>query len=506
MKLSLAVAILSQTPPVVVSETNRRSNGRFLEGKIHRSRPRNQQKVVPALLGRSDDPRVIRRKGSSSNLVNALSAAGSPSDVGAPRICDPSSVDPDVGILSCGGEAKCERDVGSVLGGFCVPFPSSSSSSSSLSSTTLRHDENQVREAIKSKKLANKKEAKTVTSRKLMNSSSQRREVDLCDPLSSDPDIGILSCGTRRQCQPNRDSSLGGKCQDLSTTTRPTSLQIIRGSKTTARGPRTKAIECVPTKEAAIGGLECGGTGQMVCVESVESSRGGLCTSPTTSSRHLQMDFYVGFCDPLSPLYGLFNCDCSAFNNSTKTGVVPCIIDAGTCLGSIYYGCHDTCRTETTTYTYQNGELSSLEQCYEFVAGGDAATSSTLCITMSPDYTSCDGELNGKACSSCEITSYVQFGVDCTNVVEGMVVWPGVDLTNLPIIQACYKPGGEYCGLCSSGSSISYFDMTPISMDGFGDSLTCSGLADANTNNQIPAGKCSEATALAEAKCCAYQW
>ena len=129
-------------------------------------------------------------------------------------LCDPTSSDPDIGILSCGEDRRrdqdrlhddnrpinddndnnntttamwCRPDSTSTLGGVCIPVPTAdfhfASSSSSSSST---HD-----------------------------------ILDVCNPWSLDPKMGVLSCGTGWYCQPTTTYSSsvvgmmgsGGTCQ-----------------------------------------------------------------------------------------------------------------------------------------------------------------------------------------------------------------------------------------------------------------------------------------------------
>jgi hypothetical protein len=175
----------------------------------------------------------------------------------------------------------------------------------------------------------------------------------------------------------------------------------------------------------------------------------------------------------------------------------------------MYYGCYDTCLNTTSAFTFQDNTFISSKGCYEFVVDGDAATS-TLCLTSPADYTSCDVVLDGQACGSCTIddgyySSDISF--DCTNVDNGFSFGPGDNLTSFPVIQACFTPvNGQFCGICSYPSYFRYGDSTPISLGGFGDSFTCSGLYDASMYNQISVEKCPEATALANAECCVYKW
>jgi hypothetical protein len=188
----------------------------------------------------STRPSIQRKTTKAQRLVNGQIVAASSSRVDPARGCNPLLNVPDIGILSCGPDFECEPNQDSVSGGICVP-----------SRSPLDQDDLKL----------------TRTS--------------WCDPYSSDPDVGILSCGNGRNCQPSKTSPRGGKCNKL-------------GDVAT--------IECVPTSssspEADIGILVCG-SGQ-ICVDSEESHLGGLCitpnttttgtTTPTTSGRHLQQD------------------------------------------------------------------------------------------------------------------------------------------------------------------------------------------------------------------------
>jgi hypothetical protein len=113
-----------------------------------------------------------------------------------------------------------------------------------------------------------------------------------------------------------------------------------------------------------------------------------------------------------------------------------------------------------------------------------------VCVKVPIDGSSCAVELDGQACSSCIIKSGYDFIFDCTNVADGFSLGSGDSFASLPVIQACYQPvNGQYCDLCSYGSSIRFEDYTPISLSGFGDSFTCSGLSEAGMYNQISVEK-----------------
>ena len=50
----------------------------------------------------------------------------------------------------------------------------------------------------------------------LHNEGNSEKDVVPCDPTSSDPDIGILSCGMGKYCSESADYDVGGVCVDSS--------------------------------------------------------------------------------------------------------------------------------------------------------------------------------------------------------------------------------------------------------------------------------------------------
>ena len=274
--------------------------------------------------------------------------------------------------------------------------------------------------------------------------------------------------------------------------------------------------ECIPDADSAdadVGALGCG-SGQ-ICMASVDSRLGGLCmdTTPLTG-RRMKTGTRMDVCDtPPSYFEYYHNCDCSSFDMATKTGSISCS-HGPLCLGPFYYGCYSTYLSTTQVYSYVNGESISLEECDELVANGDVASASSLCIHYSADDGTCETKLDGQTCTSCTTEFPGGFSFDCSYVADGAKVERenrNARLANLPIIQACHEPvDGTNCNLCGLDYGIDILSNTTyttvISLDGFGDALTCLGLYQANYNNQISSDKCIEASAVAKAECCVNMW
>ena len=270
-------------------------------------------------------------------------------------------------------------------------------------------------------------------------------------------------------------------------------------------------VECIPDEEiteANVGVLGCSSvSADQVCRASVDSSLGGFCYSSSSfmDTRSLQYQGYIyGACDPTSPDYQRYDCDCSDFDNTTNTGSISCRLPTQN-LGSQIYGCYDAFITPTGTTSFVNGTSGEVEDCYEIVA---PTTSSSLCLQFPVGYGSCEAQLDGQVCASCAY----QFGIslNCSNVVGadwGDQVPNAGFLISLPIIQACYQPRINdtvaYCDLCGDGGGSIYANNTKtISLEGFGDAFSCYDLQLASWSRQILIEKCPETAAVAQAECC----
>jgi len=120
---------------------------------------------------------------------------------------------------------------------------------------------------------------------------SRKTESIFCDPSSSDPDVGVLTCGEGKLCVPSKTSSLGGKCQKVTD-----GVVVYRDSEEQpegADGNIPKSVECIPfvfsNGAADVGVLGCGVN--EVCIESMASGLGGFCTTSVTD-RRLDSEFY----------------------------------------------------------------------------------------------------------------------------------------------------------------------------------------------------------------------
>jgi len=131
-------------------------------------------------------------------------------------------------------------------------------------------------------------------SNELVNSRSGGRKTRsiFCDPSSSDPDVGVLSCGKGKKCIPSKTSSLGGRCKKVMDGGKIYSdLKNLPGG-TDENNP--KSVECVPfvssNGAADVGVLGCGVN--EICIESMDSGLGGLCTT-SVADRQLEDYWYV---------------------------------------------------------------------------------------------------------------------------------------------------------------------------------------------------------------------
>lgn len=167
MKLAIAFGILVQSLPIVSEKTN--------------DVVLPEQKIDLASILSS-----IHR-----NSVNSMETTIDREAV--MTYCDPSSEDPDVGILSCGPGKLCKptSDDSNLLGGICEP---------KQGGTTGRA----FRKSFRFGKRAALKNIREAAAVAVLNAEE-------CDPTES-PDTGILVCGQGQFCVPSVTSSIGGFC------------------------------------------------------------------------------------------------------------------------------------------------------------------------------------------------------------------------------------------------------------------------------------------------------
>ena len=160
--------------------------------------------------------------------------------------------------------------------------------------------------------------------------------------------------------------------------------------------------ECDPSSEDPdVGILSCGTSNY--CQPIAESKLGGICTAV---SRNLAKKGgyynYNYICYSSNPRF----CDCSQFDNATRTGKANCYSINYTCP----VGCSDICVSENTTVTFQNGTILLYHGCYYFTKPYKV----TFCYWYYPASPDCVYKINGVACNKCNSTYF-----DCTNIPNG---------------------------------------------------------------------------------------
>lgn len=188
MKFAVAAGILAQTLPVLSDSSSTVGIQNEVE-KFKLQQVLRQSRVardVGAHLGTFHDLKSrLQSKLMLSNgaLKNKLTDS-------EPVLCNPSSNDPDVGVLSCGFGKSCSPSDISPLGGYCTEF-------SKASSRYPRQNSGKQQEFGL---LKNKPFLKSIQ--------------DPATPVECDPaaDVGILSCMEGQTCVRSHASTLGGVC------------------------------------------------------------------------------------------------------------------------------------------------------------------------------------------------------------------------------------------------------------------------------------------------------
>jgi hypothetical protein len=199
MKLAVAAGILAQTLPVLSEKAVGLIIGqekKFDLASILASIPREADGSLPhgkarrAHGGRRTQASSFQKQlqGKKTGLLMNMPIA-----VEDVKPCNPSSKDPDVGILSCGKGKFCEQDENLFLGGKCAPRMVPEGNSIGKSKAFASFGKGGILQNIR--EAANKAVEGTVE----------------CDPAGS-ADVGILSCGEGKQCLPSTASSMGGFC------------------------------------------------------------------------------------------------------------------------------------------------------------------------------------------------------------------------------------------------------------------------------------------------------
>eukprot|EP00980_Cylindrotheca_fusiformis_P009238 scaffold2012_cov193-Cylindrotheca_fusiformis.AAC.10 len=237
------------------------------------------------------------------------------------------------------------------------------------------------------------------------------------------------------------------------------------------------AAQCDPTLVGAdVGILSCG-SGQY-CMESTDYDFGGVCVGesiPVIPDRRLYEDgYYVNaaayYCSSSGDRTEHLTCDCSRFENNSKTGSVKCALVDSYCLEDA--SC-ETCVNLTAEFKIDSANGYSIDWCYDFVS----PIEQSICVEYAhgpSESTDCIIEFNTVQCNSCSVIPYhyidaetksAQNGTcaafDCANT-EGKHVGSLCDgLDNLATIlnQTCTEEADREIAGTSDASRVAWISM-----------------------------------------------
>jgi len=409
MRLSIALSALlsSQTlPPLISGEANtpQLSDGKHLhdvkeeeeedpQGR-RRAVAHQQQGARYKRFGSTQSSQNYNRRNIKMKLMNSRSSDGKTKLIA----CDPSSSDPDVGVLSCGSDAVCMADHESVMGGFCV-----SSIPSPYDDWTTRKKRQKQQQQ---QQLRRKKEKNSRSSHPVKTTASQDRTV-----------------------------GIGGM------------YPVPKNLPGWADEDKKNGVECVPgisSTDVDVGILGC--AIDEICMENPDSDLGGICTTSVTPRRlegddiladdFLRDDFILDF----DTFYcGYLSCDCSSLDEDTRSGTIVCHYDSEN-LGTTVYGCYTMESQRFDIHVYADSKKISESICKTFTTtlGEQERKSSTVCQINDSATQVKTMTLDGQPCVSCNDDYRYGNYCDCTNVVEGARIFFWNEST-VPLVQECYK-------------------------------------------------------------------
>jgi hypothetical protein len=209
-----------------------------------------------------------------------------------------------------------------------------------------------------------------------------------CDPDSSDPDVGVLSCAEDHLCVTFSTSRQGGVCVPLA---------IFNGALNTAMDGKP----------------------------------------PETDGPQKRGFFY---CDPSSPYFGFLDCDCTGFNITTQEGSFVC--SSSYCFGDLSECCGETCADITLTYAGST-ESFTYETCYAF----KHPYPQTFCYgqTIGGGSSSCFASFNNESCGSCQIynSTCSRFSCDAAGFLGEVCIQDFYP----PILTSCFAACST-CHIC----------------------------------------------------------
>lgn len=167
-----------------------------------------------------------------------------------------------------------------------------------------------------------------------------------CDPTSTDPDVGILSCERGSVCRRDRNSVLGGSCQ---------------------QEPSLSRLEY--TRRLQVSDDDWGG--------------------------------FEVFCDPYSSYFD-DDCDCSAWYLLRRTGRIECNVYDSYCFED---DCSEFCSSFTIVYERRSASIYdfSVGYCYNFTVPYPQG----FCYYFDYGNFTCDIRLNDEMCDYCAVDVHV---------------------------------------------------------------------------------------------------
>ena len=317
--------------------------------------------------------------------------------------CDPKSEDPDVGILSCGASRYCRESKLSKLGGFCTPISAARALSGSIS----------------------------MSSRFCSNVS--RHYNCNCTNFDQTSKSGVITCTYPFRCVGCSDYCFSGNLTATFAAGGNISTMYICDNITNPYEVNTCALfnytdlSCVYT----VNGVACNKCNRTYfdCTNIPHGLKGTNGKSyPLPILNELNATDYNATCAPSNapsmPLHGNasgpaalysrfcsnisrhYACDCSNFNETSKSGVITCTYPFR-CVG-----CSDYCFSGNLTATFApGGNISTMYICNNITNPYEVNT----CALFNYTDLSCVYEINGVACNKCNYTYF-----DCTNIPHGL--------------------------------------------------------------------------------------
>ena len=257
----------------------------------------------------------------------------------------------------------------------------------------------------------------------------------------------------------------------------------VRSDDPVLRNSVFRKKECNPTStDPDIGVLSCG-QGRY-CQESVQHGLGGVCAGKETAEVHRDLqagsggEFLQSFCNPLSDIYGVYDCDCSEFDVATGQGDIQCSTFDSYCFDPG----NTTCATSSFFADFMEDDTYSVTFCYDFLL----PYYERVCYNVDYFDSTCTLEFNNVTCASCTVQNdtlangYYCLDFDCSNTA-GMHDGSECDGDKVSILR-----DNLICSVCPGNAPVS----NPGYMIG---GTTCGQLQDDGLEGRIPVDDCPTA-------------